>query len=74
MTASCVQLFLTPQTVAHQAPVSMGFSKQEYWSKLSFPTLGDFPIPGIEPEPLASPALAGGFFITAPPGKPHSYL
>ena len=52
----------------------MGFSKQEYWSRPSFPTLGDSPIPGIEPEPLASPALAGGLFTTVPPGKPHSYL
>ena len=46
----------------------MGFSRQEYWSGLPFPSLGDLPDPGIEP---VSPALAGGFFTTEPPGKPH---
>ena len=56
---SCVQLSL-----AHQAPLSMEFSRQEYWSKLPFPTPGDLPILGIEPTSLASPSLAGGFFIT----------
>ena len=54
---SHVQLFVTPWTVAHQAPLSMGFSRQEYWSGLPFPSPGDLPDPGIEP---ASPALAGG--------------
>ena len=54
----------TPQTVAHQAPLSMGFSRQEYWSELPFPILGDLPDPGIEPMSLVSPALAGGFFTT----------
>ena len=52
---SCVQLFVTPQTVAHQAPLSMGFSKQEYWSGLACPPLGD--LPGTEPPPPAPPAL-----------------
>ena len=62
-------LFATPWTVAHQAPTSMGFSRQEYWSGLPFPSLGNLPDPGIEP---ASPALAGGFFTTELPGKPRS--
>ena len=51
---SHVQLFVTPWTVAHQAPPSMGFSRQEYWSGLPFPSPGDLPDPGIEP---VSPAL-----------------
>ena len=67
---SCVQLCVTPWTVAHQAPLSMGFSRQEHWSGLPFPLPGDLPNPGIEPASLASPALAGGFFTTALPGKP----
>ena len=60
---SCVQLFLTLWVIAHQAPLSMGFSKQEYWSGLLCPPPGDFPDPGIEPKSLMSPALAGMFFI-----------
>ena len=59
--------FATPWTVAHQAPLLMGFPRQEYWSGLPFPSPGDLPDPGIEP---ASAALAGGFFTTEPPGKP----
>ena len=59
----------TPWTVARQAPLCMGFSSQEYWSGFPFPTLGDLPDPGNEPGSLVSPALAGGFFITEPPGK-----
>ena len=56
--------------IACQAPLSMGFSRQEYWSGLPFPSPGDLPNPGIKPR---SPALAGGFFTTEPPGKPiHS--
>ena len=51
---TCVGLFATPWTVAYQAPTSMGFSKQEYWSRLPFPSPGDLPDPGIEPR---SPAL-----------------
>ena len=54
---SCVQLFATPWIVAYYAPPSMGFSRQEYWSGLPFPSLGDFPNAGIEPTPPASPAL-----------------
>ena len=62
---SHVRLFATPWTVAHQAPPSMGFSRQEYWSGLPFRSPGDLPNPGIEPAPLASPALLGGFFTTS---------
>ena len=54
-----------PQTVACQAPLSMGFSRQEYWSGLPYPPPGDLPDPGIEPVPLMSPALIGGFFTTS---------
>ena len=61
----CVQLSMTPWTVAHQAPLSMEFSIQDGWSGVPFPPPGDPPYPGIEPAPLASPALAGGFFITS---------
>ena len=64
---SHVQLFVTSWTVAHYAPLSMGFPRQEYWSGLSFPPPEDFPDPGIKPT---SPARAGGFFTTEPPGKP----
>ena len=67
---SCVRLSATPWPVAHQAPLSMKSSKQAYWSGLPFPTPGDFPNPGIEPVSLASPALAGRFFTSVPPGKP----
>ena len=58
---------VTPWTVARQAPLSMEFSRQEYLSGLPFPSLGDLPDPGIE---SASPALAGRFFTSEPPGKP----
>ena len=61
---------VTPWTVAQQAPLSVEFSRQEYWSRLSFSSLGHLPYPGIEPPFLASPALAGRFFITEAPGKP----
>ena len=67
---SCVQLFLTPWTVARQGPLSMGLSRQKYWSGLPFPSPGDFPNPGIK---LVSPALAGTFFTTEPPGKPYHW-
>ena len=62
---SCVQLFVTPQTVAHQAPFSREFSRQEYWGRLPFPTTGHFPDPRMEPTSLKSPSLAGGFFTTS---------
>ena len=55
----------TPSTEAHQAPQSMRFSRQEYWSGLPFPPPGDLPHPGIEPIPLTSPSLAGGFLTTS---------
>ena len=58
---SHAQLFATPWTEALQAPLSMGFSRQEYWSGLPCPPPGDLPDPGIEPTSLMSPALAGGF-------------
>ena len=57
----------TPWTVACQSSLSMGFSRQEYWSGLPFPSLEDLPDPGAEP---ASPALAGRFFTAEPPRKP----
>ena len=57
---SRVPLLVTLWTVAHWAPLSMGFSRQEYWSELSFPPPGDLPNPGIEPLSLESPALARG--------------
>ena len=70
---SRVLLCVTPWTAAHQAPLSMGFSRQEYWSGVPFPPAGDLPNPGIEPASPVSPALAGGFFTTEPPGKPVSH-
>ena len=68
-TLSHVRLFITLWTVAQQAPLSMGFPRQEYCSGLPFPTPGHLPDPGIEPESPVSPALAGGFFTAALPGK-----
>ena len=56
---------------AHQAPLSMGLPRQEYWSGLPFPTPGDLPDPRIESASPASPALAGGFLTTEPHGKPN---
>ena len=63
--------FVTPWTVALQTPPSMGFSRQEYWSALSFPSPRDLPDPGIKP---VSPALAGGFFTNEVPDKPNNSL
>ena len=65
---SCVQLFATPWTAANQAPPSMGFSRQEYWSGLPFPSPGDLPNPGIEPR---SPTLQADALTSEPPGKPN---
>ena len=62
-----VRLFGTPWTVAHQAPLSMGFPRQEYWSGLPFPSPRDLPDPGIEP---GSPALEVHSLPPEPPGKP----
>ena len=66
---SHVQLFAAPWTVAHQAPPSMGFSRQEYWSGLPFPSPGDLPNSGIEPR---SPVLQADALTSEPPGKPNS--
>ena len=69
---SCIWLFETPWTVAHKAFLSMGFSRQEYWSELPFPTSGDLPHPEME---LTSLAWAGRFFTTVfpvPAGKLQS--
>ena len=64
---SHVRLVATPQTATHQAPLP----RQEYWSGLPFPPPGDRPNPGIEPTAPETPALAGRFFTTEPPGKPY---
>ena len=69
---SRVQPFVTPLTVTYQAPLSLGFPRQEHWSRLPFPSPGDLLDPGIETESLASPVSAGGFFTTVPPEKPLS--
>ena len=61
---TCVQLFATLGTVAQQAPLSMGFSRQEYWNGLPCPPPGDLPHSGIEPVSPTCPALAGRFFTT----------
>ena len=66
---SCVQLFVTPWTVAHQAPQSMEFSRQEYWSGLPFPSPGNLPNPGIE---AGSPTLQADALQSEPPGKPRT--
>ena len=70
---SRVQLFVTPRTVAHQAPLSREFSRQEYWSGLPFPSLVDLPDLGIEPMSLISPSLGGRFSTSSAtwkaPGK-----
>ena len=62
---SHAQLFATSWTVAHQAPLSKGFSMQENWSGLPFPPPGNFPDPGIKSISSVSSPLAGGFFTTA---------
>ena len=71
MLLSCfirVQLCVTLRTVAHQAPLSMEFSRQEYWSRLPYPPPGDLPDPGIEPR---YPALEADALTSEPPGKPY---
>ena len=65
---SRVRLFVIPWTVVYQASLSMGFSRQEYWSGLPFPSPGDLPDPGIKPR---SPALQADALPSEPPGKPH---
>ena len=66
---SRVQLFVTLWTIAHQAPLSMGFSRQEYWSGLPFPPLENLPDPGIEPASLATPTLQADSLPLSPQGK-----
>ena len=66
---SCVRLLATPWTVAYQAPLSVGFSRQEYWSGLPFPPPGELPDPGIEPMSPVSPALQAHSLPTEPSGK-----
>ena len=65
---SRVRLFATPWTVTHQAPPSMGFSRQEYWSGLPFPSPGDLPNPGVK---VRSPGLQADSLLPEPPGKPQ---
>ena len=67
----CVPLFETLWTAAHQAPMSMGFIRQEYWNRLPFPPPGDLPSPGTESVSLASPAMADSFFTTVSPESPY---
>ena len=67
---SHVQLFVIPWTVAYQASLPMGFSRQEYWIGLLFPPPGDLPDVEIKPASPIFPALKGRFFTTDPPGKP----
>ena len=68
---SCIQLFVTLWTAARQAPLSMGLSRQEYWSGLPFPPLGDLPHLVTETASPISPALQEGSFPAEPPGKPQ---
>ena len=68
---SRVRLFVTPWTVAYQAPLSVGFSRQEYWSGLPFPSPGDLPDPGIEP---GFPTLEADALTSEPPGKTRYQL
>ena len=63
-----------PWTIIHQAPLSMEFSREEYWNGSPFPTPRALPCPGIKPEYLVSPALTGRFFTNDPPGKPMANL
>ena len=69
---SCILCSVTPWTRAHQAPLSMEFSRQEYWSRLLCPPPGDLPDPGIEPDFLRLPAQAGRFFTTSATWEAHS--
>ena len=71
---SCVQLFATPWTVALQAPLSTGFSRQEYWSGLPFPSPGDLPDPEIELTSISAPALQAGSLLLSHWGSPQKTL
>ena len=66
---SCVRFFATPWTIVHQAPLSMGFPRQEYWRGLPFPPVDDLPDPGIKPRSITSPALQADSLPPEPPGK-----
>ena len=70
MHAQGIQLFVPPWPVARHPSLFMEFFRQEYGRRLPFPIPVDLPNPGIKPMSLASPALAGGFFTSRPPGKP----
>ena len=72
---SCSVVFdsVTPLTIAHQALLSMGFPRQEYWRGLPLPSPEDIPDPGIKPVSPVSPALTGRFFATAPPKVPEPH-
>ena len=77
MCAKSLQSCLTlcdPMDVAHQAPLFMGVSRQEYWRGLSCPPPGHLPDPGIKPASLMSPALAGGFFTTSATWEAHTHV
>ena len=71
---SGVQVFATPWTVAHQAPLSMVFFRQEYWSGMPLPPPGDLPDPGIEFASPVTPELAGGFFTTCATWEAYSVI
>ena len=71
---SHVQLFVTPWTIAHQAPLSVGFPSEESWSMLPCPPPGDLPDPVIKLTSLISPALAGGFFLPLVPPRNSGVL
>ena len=71
LSRSVLSDFATPRTVALQAPLSMGFPRQEYWSGLPFRPPENLPDPGTEPTSPVCPLLAGGFFTTESPGEPH---
>ena len=68
---SCVQFFVTLWTIAHQATLSRGFSRQEYWSVLLYPPLGDLPSPGIKPTSLYV-SYIGRRVLLVSPGKPYA--
>ena len=70
LSCSAMSDSVTLWTLTHQAPLAVGFSRQEYWSGLPFPTLEALADPGTEPTPLASPASAGRYFTTVLLGKP----
>ena len=74
LTQLCLILRDPTGTITHKAPLSIGSSKQESWSGLPFPPPGDLPDPGIKPSSPVSPALAGRFFTTEPPGKSSDML